>query len=63
MRELGEYKFLIKHFLKHVINFVQSNDIECQFCGDQSNEILLLLYYHDCLNRAMAVMVTVLIVK
>ena len=42
------------HFLKRVINFVQSNDIKCEFCGDQSNVILLLLYYCDCVNRSMA---------
>ena len=40
----------IAHFLKSVINFVQSNDIQCEFCIDKSNEILLLLYYHYCFN-------------
>ena len=37
-------------FPKNVINFVRSNDIQCEICADQSNEMLLLLYYRDCFN-------------
>ena len=37
-------------FLKSVINFVRSNDIQCEICVDQSYEILSLLYYRDCFN-------------
>ena len=37
-------------FLKSVINFVRSNDIQCEICIHQSYEILSLLYYRDCFN-------------
>ena len=37
-------------FLKSEINFVRSNDIQCEIYVDQSYEILSLLYYRDCFN-------------
>ena len=37
-------------FLKSVINFVRSNNIQCEIYVDQSYEILSLLYYRDCFN-------------
>ena len=45
-----QISYNIAHFLKSVINFVQSNDIQCEFCVDQSNEMFSLLYYRDCFN-------------
>ena len=37
-------------FLKSVINFVRSNNIQWEICVDQSYEILSLLYYRDFFN-------------
>ena len=42
--------FNIAPFLKSVLNFVWSNDIQCKICVDQSYEILSLLYYRYCFN-------------
>ena len=49
-RNISINLFTGAHFLKSVINFVRSNDIQCEFCIDKSNEILSLLYYRDCFN-------------
>ena len=47
---VAEVDRLLALFLKSVINFVRSNDIQCEICVDQSYEILSLLYYRDCFN-------------